>query len=312
MARAASAAERARRIIALLGQLTPGTRVAVADLAREVGTTAADLADDLETLAMCGVAPYDPGDLMPLMIEDGTVEVWGELPAVRGPVRLSTGEARALAAALQAAGVGADDTLTSRLLAAAASDSFDAEQLERTVRAASSAHEVSVFEVLAQGLEEHAVLRLEYVKAGSEETSSRDVDPVALFAERGAWYLTAWCHNAGDWRTFRIDRIRSVAVTGGRFDPSARSLGTPGSAFDLHGLPVATLLFSAGERFTEREWPGAAVAEERASGEFVVRVPYAGTDWIARRVVARLGAVEALEPAEVRSAVRGLAAESSS
>jgi hypothetical protein len=36
-------------------------------------------------------------------------------------------------------------------------------------------------------------------------------------------------------------------------------------------------------------------------------VPFAGTDWIARRVVARLGNVEALEPAEVRSAVGVLA-----
>jgi predicted DNA-binding transcriptional regulator YafY len=81
------------------------------------------------------------------------------------------------------------------------------------------------------------------------------------------------------------------------------------AAFETEGLPAATLRFDAGEPFTEREWPGASVAEERASGELIVSVPYAGTDWIARRVVARLGAVEAVGPAEVRSAVRKLAAQ---
>jgi len=99
MAKGPSTSERARRVIALLGQLAPDTRISIADLAAEVGASQAQLAADLETLAMCGVAPYDPGDLMPLLIEDGMVEVWGELPAVRGPVRLSAAEARALAAA---------------------------------------------------------------------------------------------------------------------------------------------------------------------------------------------------------------------
>lgn len=308
MARGTSAADRARRIIALLGQLTPGTQLAIADLAREVGASPAELAADLETLAMCGVAPYDPGDLMPLIVEDGIVDVWAELPAVRGPVRLSGAEARALAAALQAAGVGADEPLTARLLAAAASGSFDASELERTVRAAGSAHDAAVFEALAQGLEQGIVIRLEYVKAGDEESSVRDTEPVALFAERGAWYLTAWCRKAGDWRTFRVDRIRTATVTQEPFDQRAREERTPDSALSTRSLPCATLRFWAGEDFTEREWPGATLVEERPNGETIVSVPYAGTDWIARRVVARLGAVEALEPSEVRSAVRTLAA----
>ena len=136
MARGTSASERARRIIALFGRLTPGTRVAIGDLAREVGATPAELAADLETLAMCGIAPYDPGDLMPLIIEDGIVDV-GRSCLLSADPCVSGAEARALAAALQAAGVSADAALTSRLLAAAASDSFDASALERTVRAAS-------------------------------------------------------------------------------------------------------------------------------------------------------------------------------
>ena len=51
------------------------------------------------------------------------------------------------------------------------------------------------------------------------------------------------------------------------------------------------------------------MAEENADGSLLVDVPFAGTDWIARRVVARLGAVEALAPEVVRAAVLTLARE---
>jgi len=307
MARATSTSERVSRIIALLGQLTPGSRIAVADLAAGVGASEAELAADLETLAMCGVAPYDPGDLMPLLVEDGIVEVWGEMPAVRGPVRLSAGEARAMASALQASGIGADTNLTRRLLDAAAGGGFDADELERTVRSATSFHESGVYEALAQGLQEHTVVTIEHVRAGGEELTVRDTEPRALFSERGAWYLTAWCRKADDWRTFRVDRIRSASSTAETFDPAAHGVATQRSAFSTRDLPAALLRFDASEPYLKREWSGATVVEKNADGSVLVSVPYAGTDWIARRVVARLGAVEVLEPAEVREAVRELA-----
>jgi len=303
-----SGAERARRLIAMAGQLRPGTRLRIADLAAELGTTEAELTADIETLSMCGVAPYCPDDLTPLFVENGYVEVWGELPALKGPVRLSAAEASALAAALQAAGFSADDELAARLLSATGSTGFDAEELERTIRAATTAHDAEVYEAVARAVEEHAVTRIEYVRMGAEEMIARDVEPVALFAERGAWYLTAWCRKAGDWRTFRVDRIRSAVLAAERFGPTARS-GVPGavSAFSAEGLPAARLRFSAGESFAGREWPGACVVEQAEDGSIVVDVPYGGTDWIARHVAARLGGVEALEPAEIRAAVRELA-----
>jgi len=307
MAKGPSTSERARRVIALLGQLAPDTRISIADLAAEVGASQAQLAADLETLAMCGVAPYDPGDLMPLLIEDGMVEVWGELPAVRGPVRLSAAEARALAAALQAAGIGAGDPLAERLLDAAASGGFDAADLERTVRAASSAHETEVFESLAQALDSSSVVTLAYVRGGSEEATCRDVEPLALFAERGAWYLTGWCRKVGAWRTFRVDRIREATVSGDSFDPSVHGAPALGSAFDTAGLPCARLRFAPGEVFSDREWPGAHVLHTDEDGATIVDVPFGGTDWIARRVVARLGTVVVLEPSGLRQAVRELA-----
>lgn len=306
-----SSAERVRRLIALLGRLREGMRIPLAQLAAELDTTPAKLAADLETLSVCGVAPYTPMELVPILVdeENGTVEVWSSIPAMRGPVRLSAAEAGALAAALAAAGFEADDPLVAKLLGAA-SAGFDAEALARTLRASASRHDPATFEALAAAVAASEVLVIAYQREGASEPTLRRVEPLQLFAERGVWYLSAWCRKAGAHRTFRVDRVRAVEPAGELFDASERDGAALGAvAFSADGLPRARLRFGAGEQFSEREWPGARVAEKAADGSLVVEAPFAGTDWIARRVVARLGGVEVLEPAVLRDAVAALARE---
>ncbi|HSK47612.1 MAG TPA: WYL domain-containing protein [Coriobacteriia bacterium] len=299
---------RARRLIALLGQLQSDTRLSLSALAEQLGATPAELATDIETLSFCGVAPYDPYALVPIFVDGDTVEVFGEVPALRGPVRLSAREAGALAAALQAAGLASDDPLTSRLLGSA-SASFDAAELEHVVRAAGTVHDRGVYEQLARRVQEREVVQLEYVSAAQDRPSCREVEPLALFAERGAWYLTAWCRSAGAWRTFRVDRVRSVTPTGEHFDvEQGQKDSAPLRAFEPGGLPRARVSFAPGAGFSAREWPGAEVEAQEGDGTLIVSVPYAGTAWIARMIVAQLGQAEVIEPAEVRSAVGDLAA----
>jgi proteasome accessory factor C len=304
-----SSADKARRLIALLGRLEAGTRISLATLAAELDTTSAELATDLETLSVCGIAPYSPMELVPVLVEGDVVEVWGSIPAMRGPVRLSPAEAAALAATLAAAGFDAEDPLAAKLLAAASAE-FDAEELARTLRTSTATHDSATFEALAAGIAERDVLAIAYQREGAEQPGVRTVEPLQLFADRGAWYLSAWCRKAGAYRTFRVDRIRGVEPTGEQFDAAERSdVSLALRAFSAEGLPLARLRFSAGEEFSEREWPGACLAEESQDGSLLVDVPFAGTDWLARRVTARLGAVEVLEPAHVRQAVAVLARE---
>lgn len=303
-----SSSERARRLIALLGQLDPGRRIRLADLAQSLGVSEAQIAADLETLSVCGVAPYDPLGLIPVFIDGDEVVVFGEVPALKAGVRLSAAEAEALSAALQAAGFGSDDRLTARLLEAASS-SFTAEELERVLVTRVGAHDRGVYEVLADAIAQHVAVELEHTPSGAEEIRRRVVEPCALFAERGAWYLTAWCRTAGSWRTFRLDRIRSARATGEAARaslPARGSLSAMPSGGASDELPRARLRFSPADGFVEREWPGAVVKEATENGVAIVDVPYAGTQWIARHIVARLGEVEVLEPVEVREAVRSL------
>jgi proteasome accessory factor C len=292
-----------------MGHLTPDATFRVEDLARVMGATPAELTADLEALSMCGTDDLDPYSMVPIMIEDGILEVFGPLPALSEPVRLSSAEATALAAALQTVGFGADEPLVTRILSAA-SAGFDANALEHTVRAAIATHESSVFSTVADAAQGGRVLEIEHVRAGTDDVSVREIEPATLFAERGAWYVTAWCRRSEEWRTFRIDRIRRASETGERFDSTAH--GTPAgdpTAFDSRDLPVALLRFLDETQYLEREWPGSRLVDPGGGSGALVEVPYGGTAWVARRVVARLGDVEVLTPDEVRSAVAALARE---
>ncbi|GAA2175276.1 YafY family protein [Arthrobacter parietis] len=61
------------------------------------------------------------------------------------------------------------------------------------------------------------------------ESSRRVVEPVRLVDTGRRWYLVAWDTGRQDWRTFRVDRCRSVP------SPRARFSGRPLPASDLAG-----------------------------------------------------------------------------
>jgi len=129
--------------------------------------------------------------------------------------------------------------------------------------------------------------------------------PYALVIERGAWYVSGFCENALEVRTFRLDRIRVAAPTGEYFEapaPTAASIVPTGD-----GLPTAVLRIAPrAQHSEERDWPG-AVFTPKENGAVFVEVPYSSATWVARRVVAGLGSIDALETDEVRAAVRDIA-----
>lgn len=304
-----SASERARRLLSILHLMQRDTRIPLESVAAASGTTLDEVTRDIETLSVCGIAPYSPNELVPLYIEDGCVVVWGELPALSQTVRLSHPEAQALATALQAAGMNADDPLVGRLLSAAAPADLSADEIERHIRASSVPSESpDTLKVLALALQEGRVVRISYHGAGRSEDTERDIEPLGLTSERGAWYVEAWCRSANGPRTFRVDRVRRAQALDEMFPPRD-DVAASGTAFAGRDLPMARIELAPREAFLRREWPGAVVVESGGpDSPTVIDVPYSGEAWIARQVLARLGGARVLAPEEVRAAVHALAA----
>lgn len=307
MARA-TASERAKRMLAILHLLQPGTELSLDTMADALGISSAELADDLETLSCCGLAPYTPDALVPVLVEDTVALVWGDLPALERAVRLSANQAHAVLAALQAAGLPADDPLCRKLVAATSADATDAERFERVLSSARAEGAQDVLKAASLALANRRVIRLSYQGAGESTPRERVVEPLGLVNERGHWYLEAFVRDAGSLRTFRLDRVRSIDVLPDR--APERALAPSGVAFVTTGLPVARIRLSTNEEVSARDWPGMRVVAQDETG-VLIDVPYSGTTWVSRQVLSRLGAAEVLAPAELREAVRCLAEENS-
>lgn len=65
---------------------------------------------------------------------------------------------------------------------------------------------------IKRGILESKVVTLDYINADGI-LSHRSIEPMQLVFKSQAWYVWGYCHNRRDFRTFRISRIRKLAVT---------------------------------------------------------------------------------------------------
>ena len=57
--------------------------------------------------------------------------------------------------------------------------------------------------------------------AADKSRTARDLDPYGLAFRGGCWYVVGHCHLRNGPRTFRVDRMTSVARTSGTFERPA-------------------------------------------------------------------------------------------
>lgn len=78
-------------------------------------------------------------------------------------------------------------------------------------------------DALNVAIAERRLLRLHYVSADGAP-SVREIEPLCVLFWGGSWTLAGWCRLRGDFRQFRLDRMRDCAPTGDVYVPDpARS-----------------------------------------------------------------------------------------
>jgi predicted DNA-binding transcriptional regulator YafY len=71
---------------------------------------------------------------------------------------------------------------------------------------------------LRAAISTHEVLRISYAD-GHSKSSRRNIQPLALNFWGSVWTLVAWCELRVDFRSFRVDRIRTCKNAGRKFEP---------------------------------------------------------------------------------------------
>ena len=287
----------------------PGTSLASAaeifDVPRE------QLRRDLDLLFLSGLPPYGPGDLIDVDVdEDGGVWISMADHFAR-PLRLTRPEALAVylraTELLATPGIPDAPALASalaKLRDALGPDTLgDAAGIEGAVTGSAPAH----LDALRAAAADLRRIRIDYTAASTGERSVREVEPEAVFASAGHWYVVAWDVAADGERLFRADRVSAVEETGERFAPrglegAGRQLYTAGD----QDLAVRLLLRPAARWVAEYYVTDDVVT--RPDGTVEATLPARQTGWIAKLLL-RLGPdADVLDPPELRAEISQIAA----
>lgn len=306
-------ARRLQRILLLVPYAIKHPGTSVDELSTRFGIKRDDLVEDLNLLFMCGLPGYGPGDLIDVDFDSGYVYV-RMADYFAAPLRLTPSEALALYAGGAAMAslqemeeAEALHSALEKLGRALGSGDDDEPLVDVRFESGPSDQLATIREGLARGKR----LRLEYFSASSGRLGERDVDPWALYAALGRWYLIGLDHDSGEERIFRVDRIKSAGVVDADapvpddFDPSAYS----GAFRPRPGQPLARFEISpAAARWFEEYYP-VTEAKQLTDGWRAVSVTYSQPRWIAALILSLGDQVRAVSPAEAQTAVRDLAEE---
>jgi proteasome accessory factor C len=281
-----SADDRLRRLLALVPWVAAHDGPTVEEVCTRFGCTEQDLVEDLELLFLCGLYPYTPDVLIETDIADGRVWIrYAEY--FSRPLRLTPDEGLALLAKARTllAVPGSDPTGPlarglSKLARVVGVDPDEALDIEINPVAA------QVIDVMRRGVSEHRQVQMDYYSFGRDTATSRVIDPYAVFAASGQWYVSAFCHTVDDERLFRLDRVRDAT-------PLDATFTAPTVAPDLTVYepqpddPRVELDLEPGARWVIEQYPMEAV-EDRSDGGWRVRLVASERAWL-DRLLLRLG-----------------------
>ena len=148
-------------------------------------------------------------------------------------------------------------------------------------------------------------VELEYDSIDHGQTK-RTVDPHFIVFRRHAFYFVGYCHLRGEFRTFRMDRIKRLTLTKQRFTrtKSVTAADYFAGSWELYqGEPVkVTVRFRgrAARVVAASQYHSGEQTESLADGELLYRVTVNGTEEIGRWILRFGTEAEVLEPLALR------------
>lgn len=304
-----TSADQVSRLLALVPYLHRHSDADLDQTATDFGITTDQLIADLSVLWYCGLPEGLPGDLieidMDAVAETGRIRL-SNADYLSRPMRFTPDEALSLVVALRAVAelAGEQDAKAVRS-ALAKLEAATGTSTAATVAVAGGAPDVR--ELLAAAIAENRQVSFDYTDTALEP-SHPVVAPVRLITSDGFGYLQAWNPQRADWRTYRLDRIAEVQLTG----EAVPELGEP-PEFNpswwerSSDAVVVTLTVAPRAAWITEYIPVQQVRRSEAGVE--VELLVADPAWL-RALVLRLGPdLVAAEPAPILASAVAAAAE---
>jgi proteasome accessory factor C len=290
---------RISRILALIPYVLGSETVDVEEIIERFGYTREQLSRDLNTIFVCGLPGYGPGDLMEAFIDEDEVIIDSAEFFAKAP-RLTPAEALGLlAAGMTVIGSGeASPELSSAVRKLTKALVPDAD----TSLSVDVVDESKTLGVLREAAASERVVRMTYRSVAKEELTVRDVEPWTVFATLGRWYVLGHCRLVDGQRTFRIDRIKELEMLDDHFQPP-EEIPEPGVGYTPSEGDVSCVLdLEPAARWVLDYYPVEVVRESKRG----TRIRFHSPDTeVPARLLLRLGTAGALvEGREVADRVR--------
>jgi predicted DNA-binding transcriptional regulator YafY len=151
-------------------------------------------------------------------------------------------------------------------------------------------------------------LRFTY-EAADGQVTRRLVEPYRLVTTDRRWYLVAYDTDRHAWRTFRVDRLSELHLTGSPFEhrdpPDAGALVAEGLALHVHQHQARVVLHVPLDVASRMVSPTVAVLERIDDDRTLARIG-GEIDWLARYLAGIDCRVEVLDSPEVRAELRAI------
>ena len=161
-----------------------------------------------------------------------------------------------------------------------------------------------------QALAEHRTLRTRYYSASRDSEDTRAIDPYHLTLHNGGLYLVGHCHLRNALRIFAVERMRTVELTGRRFNVPASFDAEEylaGASGMLRGdLVTVRVIFARAlaPYIRERVWHPSQKLRDLPDGRVETTLTVADTLEVRRWILGYGVQAEVLAPPGLRAALR--------
>jgi predicted DNA-binding transcriptional regulator YafY len=166
--------------------------------------------------------------------------------------------------------------------------------------------EKRLVKALEPAIAERRLVAFSYASYG-KPAEQRLVEPMTLVFKAYAWYLWGFCRLRGDYRIFKLSRIRDLEARLERFKRRPRSY-SPDAEPPEPAMADLLLRADAARAAEAEEWFGSETLEREDGGGLRIRLRVPEGDWVLKLILGFGPGIEILEPLPLRHALAEMAA----
>lgn len=288
-------------LVQLLPWLVAHPGVSAAQVAAEFGISVKSVLRLIDILTYTGPGQFG-GELIEISYgEDGDYIVVHDSQRFDRPLNLDARQASALLAGLNflrqmpaLADSAEVDGLIQKLQ--------DALHPVSVVEVVTSEQERATVELLKRAIHDEVCVDIVYLSGSATIGTQRRIEPKALAVQDDRTFVRAWCHEAQDKRSFRVDRITSAHLT-----DEAAHVHLDGADFDQDRADWIPAVVEVTREHVGEFDRDTFTAVTDVGDRLRIEVRVATLEWLARVTLAAGGGIRILAPQEGRDLVRAAA-----